>query len=86
MQEAVDECRVEAEDLVEDMSKKITREAHQRREIERILCRLQVENTQLKVSHSPFSLTHWLALCVCLSLCTGYSSYSSASRFRKEFK
>jgi endonuclease YncB( thermonuclease family) len=49
MQEAVDDCRVEAEELVEDMSKKVATEVTQRREIERIVCRLQGENSQLQV-------------------------------------
>ena len=52
MQEAVDDCRVEAEELVEEMSKKVSAEVFQRQETERIICRLQVENSQLKVRPS----------------------------------
>lgn len=49
MQEAVDDCRIEAEELVEDMSRKVASEVTQRHEVERIVCRLQVENSNLRV-------------------------------------
>lgn len=49
MQEAVDDCRIEAEELVEDMSRKVASEVTQRQEVERIVCRLQIENSNLKV-------------------------------------
>lgn len=90
MQEAVDDCRIEAEELVEEMSKKVTIEMTQRREVERIVHRLQIENNQLKVP-SPSPSTHLSTGCVSTPLerhgdvCIGNITNSNTSWFRKEF-
>jgi hypothetical protein len=57
MQDAVDDCRVEAEEMVEEMVRKVSVEVDQRRDAEIIILRLQSENSRLKVSatlsHKP---------------------------------
>lgn len=63
MQEAVDDCRVEAEELVEEMSRKVATEVTQRQEVERIVCRLQIENSQLKVQTIPHHPSTPFPLC-----------------------
>eukprot|EP00602_Paraphysomonas_sp_CaronLab_P002861 CAMPEP_0185028400 /NCGR_PEP_ID=MMETSP1103-20130426/14057_1 /TAXON_ID=36769 /ORGANISM="Paraphysomonas bandaiensis, Strain Caron Lab Isolate" /LENGTH=361 /DNA_ID=CAMNT_0027562799 /DNA_START=191 /DNA_END=1276 /DNA_ORIENTATION=- len=48
MQEAVDDCRQEAEDMVEEMVRKVSAEVNQRRDAELLVCRLQSEVSRLK--------------------------------------
>jgi hypothetical protein len=91
MQEAVDDCRIEAEELVEEMSKKVTIEMTQRREVERIVHRLQIENNQLKVPlllsppHTSLPAVSPLLSSVMVMCCIGNITNSNTSWFRKEF-
>jgi chromosome segregation ATPase len=50
MQEEVDECRVEADDLIEEMTQKLSSEVSQRNDVESLVSRLQLENARLKVN------------------------------------
>ncbi|CAE7312671.1 unnamed protein product [Symbiodinium microadriaticum] len=48
MQDAVDDCRLEAEEMLEEMGQKVSVEIEQRRDAELIILRLQAENCRLK--------------------------------------
>lgn len=47
--EAIDDCKLQAEEMSEDMLGKIATEVNQRISVERLLVRLQLENSKLKV-------------------------------------
>ena len=49
MQQAVSECRNEAEDMVNELMEKVSLEVGQRRDVELLARRLQKENAKLKV-------------------------------------
>ena len=80
MQDAVDDCRVEAEEIVEEMVRKVSVEAEQRRDAELVICRLQAENSRLKVSGGQGSL--------CLVMLTaagiGHTPPAAVARHRTE--
>lgn len=65
MQDAVDDCRVEAEEMVEEMVRKVSAEVDLRRDSEIIILRLQSENSRLKVTTicSNESLDGLILLC-----------------------
>ena len=50
MQEAVNDCRQEAEEMVGELMGKVSVEVNQRHEIEGLVRRLQSDNAKLKVS------------------------------------
>ena len=51
MQDAVNECRQDAEEMVNELMGKVSMEVNQRHEVEGLLRRLQSENAKLKVCH-----------------------------------
>jgi hypothetical protein len=59
MQEEVDNCHQETGEVLEEMTRKVNSEIHQRQEVERLVLRMQSENSHLKVDSRllpPFSL------------------------------
>jgi hypothetical protein len=51
MQEALTECRMEAEEMAEDMLTKIASEVRQRHDTEKVVFRLEAECSRLQVSN-----------------------------------
>jgi hypothetical protein len=50
MQQAVDDCRQEAEEMVGELMGKVSVEVSQRQEVEGLVRRLQADNSKLKVA------------------------------------
>lgn len=54
MQDAVNDCRQEAEEMVGELMGKVSAEVKQRHEVEGLVRRLQTENSKMKVCSSSF--------------------------------
>ena len=75
MQEAVNDCRQEAEDMVGELMSKVSMEVNRRLEIEGLVRRLQAQNAKLKVSYPTTYMTiHTHAYLCVFSLSDFYTS------------
>jgi altronate dehydratase len=68
MQEEVDNCHHETEEELERMTRKVNEEITQRQDVEKIVLRLQIENSQLKVCTTTIPALTLLLLTLSLSL------------------